>query len=460
MQADNVLLYQILILVLLIFLNAFFASSEVALISLKQSAVRRLAANGGRRGRRLAQLLSNSGRFLATVQVGVTFAGFMASAFAAESFAGPLTGYLISQGVDCVSDATLEGIIVVVITILLSYVSLVFGELVPKRIAMRKAESIALGISGMIQVLVPKQLGLRYAETVALNVAGPINFLANVTAPFVWILNTSVSIVMKLFGSVKEDEQEVTEEEIRMMVDIGEEKGVIEKTEREMIHNILSFNDKTADELMIHRREITALDIDSPRDQIDTILMNAGHPRIPVYQKNIDNIIGVLHLREYFGAKLRGRENRDIRTLMKPVYLVPENVRAHVLFREMQERKITLAVLLDEFGGTAGIITIEDMVEDIVGSLRDEFDVEEKKLESLQDGVWRADGSIKLDKIMRLTGIRLPCGDYDTLAGMILSRLKTVPERGTVLMLSESSVELTVESLAGCLPGQVIIRKI
>ena len=207
-------------------------------------------------------------------------------------------------------------------------------------------------------------------------------------------------------------------------------------------------------------REITALDIDSPRDQIDTILMNAGHPRIPVYQKNIDNIIGVLHLREYFGAKLRGRENRDIRTLMKPVYLVPENVRAHVLFREMQERKITLAVLLDEFGGTAGIITIEDMVEDIVGSLRDEFDVEEKKLESLQDGVWRADGSIKLDKIMRLTGIRLPCGDYDTLAGMILSRLKTVPERGTVLMLSESSVELTVESLAGCLPGQVIIRKI
>ena len=206
LQADNVLLYQILILVLLIFLNAFFASSEVALISLKQSAVRRLAANGGRRGRRLAQLLSNSGRFLATVQVGVTFAGFMASAFAAESFAGPLTGYLISQGVDCVSDATLEGIIVVVITILLSYVSLVFGE------------------------LVPKQLGLRYAETVALNVAGPINFLANVTAPFVWILNTSVSIVMKLFGSVKEDEQEVTEEEIRMMEDIGEEKGVIEKT--------------------------------------------------------------------------------------------------------------------------------------------------------------------------------------------------------------------------------------
>ena len=436
LQADNVLLYQILILVLLIFLNAFFASSEVALISLKQSAVRRLAANGGRRGRRLAQLLSNSGRFLATVQVGVTFAGFMASAFAAESFAGPLTGYLISQGVDCVSDATLEGIIVVVITILLSYVSLVFGE------------------------LVPKQLGLRYAETVALNVAGPINFLANVTAPFVWILNTSVSIVMKLFGSVKEDEQEVTEEEIRMMVDIGEEKGVIEKTEREMIHNILSFNDKTADELMIHRREITALDIDSPRDQIDTILMNAGHPRIPVYQKNIDNIIGVLHLREYFGAKLRGRENRDIRTLMKPVYLVPENVRAHVLFREMQERKITLAVLLDEFGGTAGIITIEDMVEDIVGSLRDEFDVEEKKLEPLQDGVWRADGSIKLDKIMRLTGILHPCGDYDTLAGMILSRLKTVPERETVLTLPESSVELTVESLAGCLPGQVIIRKI
>ena len=426
---------QILLQLILIALNAIFACAEIAVISSNETRIDKLAEQGNKPAKRLQALQNRPAQFLATIQVAITLSGFLGSAFAADHFSEALVQLLVNWGV-AIPQATLQTISVVLITILLSFLTLVFGE------------------------LVPKQLGLRYAETVALNVAGPINFLANVTAPFVWILNTSVSIVMKLFGSVKEDEQEVTEEEIRMMVDIGEEKGVIEKTEREMIHNILSFNDKTADELMIHRREITALDIDSPRDQIDTILMNAGHPRIPVYQKNIDNIIGVLHLREYFGAKLRGRENRDIRTLMKPVYLVPENVRAHVLFREMQERKITLAVLLDEFGGTAGIITIEDMVEDIVGSLRDEFDVEEKKLEPLQDGVWRADGSIKLDKIMRLTGIRLPCGDYDTLAGMILSRLKTVPERETVLTLPESSVELTVESLAGCLPGQVIIRKI
>ena len=429
-------MYQFLVLILLIFLNAFFASSEVALISLKQSAVRRLSANGGRRGKRLAQLLSNSGRFLATVQVGVTFAGFMASAFAAESFAEPLTDYLIDSGFLYFSSATLEGIIVIVITILLSYVSLVFGE------------------------LVPKQLGLRYAETVALNVAGPINFLANITAPFVWILNTSVGIVMKLFGAKKSDEQEVTEEEIRMMVDIGEEKGVIEKTEREMIHNILSFNNKTAKELMIHRREITALDIDTPSEDIERILINAGHSRLPIYQKNIDNIVGILHLREYFGAKLRGQENRDIRAMMKPVYLVPETVRAHILFHEMQERKISLAVLLDEFGGTSGIITQGDMAEDIVGSLRNEFDVEEKEIITLADGLWRVDGAMKLDRIQRMTGIQMPYGDYDTIAGMVLARLKNVPEQASVLRLPEYSVEITVESLEGALPGQITIRKL
>ncbi|WP_288561793.1 DUF21 domain-containing protein, partial [uncultured Victivallis sp.] len=222
MEDGSLLLLQLLFLGFLILLNAFFASSEVALISLKPATVRRLGTEGGRRGRRLADLVGNSGRFLATVQVGVTFAGFMASAFAADTFSEPVTDWLYGWGFQFFSKKILGGVIMVAITILLSYISLVFGE------------------------LVPKQLGLRYAEAVALNVAGPIDFIARVTAPFVWFLNASVNFVLRLFGVTPGNSQEVTEEEIRMMVDIGEENGAIESDEKRMIENVFEFNNTTA----------------------------------------------------------------------------------------------------------------------------------------------------------------------------------------------------------------------
>ena len=232
MEDGSLLLLQLLFLGFLILLNAFFASSEVALISLKPATVRRLGTEGGRRGRRLADLVGNSGRFLATVQVGVTFAGFMASAFAADTFSEPVTGWLYGLGFQFLSKKILGGVIMVAITILLSYISLVFGE------------------------LVPKQLGLRYAEAVALNVAGPIDFIARVTAPFVWFLNASVDFVLRLFGVTPGNSQEVTEEEIRMMVDIGEENGAIESDEKRMIENVFEFNNTTAAEVMTHRTEM------------------------------------------------------------------------------------------------------------------------------------------------------------------------------------------------------------
>lgn len=425
---------QLLFLGFLILLNAFFASSEVALISLKPATVRRLGTEGGRRGRRLADLVGNSGRFLATVQVGVTFAGFMASAFAADTFSEPVTGWLYGLGFQFLSKKILGGVIMVAITILLSYISLVFGE------------------------LVPKQLGLRYAEAVALNVAGPIDFIARVTAPFVWFLNASVNFVLRLFGVTPGNSQEVTEEEIRMMVDIGEENGAIESDEKRMIENVFEFNNTTAAEVMTHRTEMVALDIEAPPEEVEKVLMSCGFSRVPVYREDIDEIIGFLHFREYLSAKVQGNSAPDIRKLLKPVYLAPETMRANILFRNMQSKKFGMAIILDEFGGTSGLVTIEDLLEEIVGSLYDEYDEADIEIEQLGEGEWRIDGSMRLDEISRRLDLALPEEEYDTIGGLVFGMLNEVPTVGATVELPVSGISIRVESVEERRVDKVILQ--
>lgn len=434
MEDGSLLLLQLLFLGFLILLNAFFASSEVALISLKPATVRRLGTEGGRRGRRLADLVGNSGRFLATVQVGVTFAGFMASAFAADTFSEPVTGWLYGLGFQFLSKKILGGVIMVAITILLSYISLVFGE------------------------LVPKQLGLRYAEAVALNVAGPIDFIARVTAPFVWFLNASVNFVLRLFGVTLGNSQEVTEEEIRMMVDIGEENGAIESDEKRMIENVFEFNNTTAAEVMTHRTEMVALDIEAPPEEVEKVLMSCGFSRVPVYREDIDEIIGFLHFREYLSAKVQGNSAPDIRKLLKPVYLAPETMRANILFRNMQSKKFGMAIILDEFGGTSGLVTIEDLLEEIVGSLYDEYDEADIEIEQLGEGEWRIDGSMRLDEISRRLDFALPEEEYDTIGGLVFGMLNEVPTVGATVELPASGISIRVESVEERRVDKVILQ--
>ena len=434
MEDGSLLLLQLLFLGFLILLNAFFASSEVALISLKPATVRRLGTEGGRRGRRLADLVGNSGRFLATVQVGVTFAGFMASAFAADTFSEPVTGWLYGLGFQFLSKKILGGVIMVAITILLSYISLVFGE------------------------LVPKQLGLRYAEAVALNVAGPIDFIARVTAPFVWFLNASVNFVLRLFGVTPGNSQEVTEEEIRMMVDIGEENGAIESDEKRMIENVFEFNNTTAAEVMTHRTEMVALDIEAPPEEVEKVLMSCGFSRVPVYREDIDEIIGFLHFREYLSAKVQGNSAPDIRKLLKPVYLAPETMRANILFRNMQSKKFGMAIILDEFGGTSGLVTIEDLLEEIVGSLYDEYDEADIEIEQLGEGEWRIDGSMRLDEISRRLDLALPEEEYDTIVGLVFGMLYEVPTVGATVELPVSGISIRVESVEERRVDKVILQ--
>ena len=437
MQDPDILWVQILILLILIGMNAFFASSEVALISLKQSSIRKLIQRGGLRGKALAALTGNTGRFLATVQVGVTLAGFLASAFAAESFSDPLTEFLERIGFDIFSHSVLDMVVVVFITVILSYLSLVFGE------------------------LVPKQIGLRYSEFMAFNVALPIHFLANVAKPFVFILNASVDLCLKaMFGKGTEQEQGVTEEEIRTLVDIGGEQGIISPEKKEMLENVFEFSSREASEIMTHRTEITAVNRDAPPEEIERIFIHANYSRFPVYHEDIDEIVGIVHIRDYFTEKYRRGASPDLASVMKPAYLVPETIRADRLFTDMKREKIGMAVLLDEFGGTAGIITNADLVSEIVGSFADEHSNEHESLETIGENIWRVDASIRLEQIRRAIGIVFP-GDsrYDTLGGLILARTGNVPANGTVIELSDLRISLQVESVKGQHIGKVILRK-
>ena len=423
MEDGSLLFLQLVFLGFLIFLNAFFAAAEIALVSLKPAAVRRLDQENGWRGKRVARLVENSGRFLATVQVGVTFAGFMASAFAADSFSDPVTDWLYGHGVTFLSHGTLDGVVIVLITVLLSYLSLVFGE------------------------LVPKQIGLRYAEQIALYASGPIDFFAKLTAPFVRLLNASVNAVLRIFRLKPQETQQVTEEEIRMMVDIGEENGAIESDEKRMIENVFEFNNTTAAEVMTHRTELVALDLNTPPDQVEKILLNCGFSRVPVYREDIDDIVGFLHFREYLSTKLTGEETPDISKLLKPVFFAPETMRANLLFRNMQSRKLGMAVVLDEFGGTSGIVTIEDLLEEIVGSLYDEYDEPEIEIESAGENQWRIDGGMRLDEINRQLGIGLPEDEYDTIGGLVFGKLNAIPTVGAMVELPELGIVIRVEAV-------------
>ncbi len=428
---------QFLILLILIGMNAFFASSEVALISLKQSSIRKLIQRGGLRGKALAALTGNTGRFLATVQVGVTLAGFLASAFAAESFSDPLTNWLEQSGLQILSHSVLDMVVVIFITVILSYLSLVFGE------------------------LVPKQIGIRYSEFMAFNVALPIHFLANVAKPFVFILNASVDLCLKvLFGKGAEQEQGVTEEEIRTLVDIGGEQGIISPEKKEMLENVFEFSSREASEIMTHRTEITAVSRDASPEEIERIFIHATYSRFPVYQGDLDDIVGVVHIRDYFTEKYKRGVSPDLSAVMKPAYLVPETIRADRLFMDMKREKIGMAVLLDEFGGTAGIITNADLVSEIVGSFADEHSTDHETLESLGENIWRVDASIRLDQLKRSTGTALPEDSrYDTLGGLILTKVGSVPENGTVINLSDLGLSLQVESVKGQHIGKVVLRK-
>lgn len=400
---------EFIFLILLISLNAFFAASEIALISLNDNKIKVMAEDGHKKAKQLLKLLGEPSRFLATIQIGVTLAGFLASAFAADTFAEPLVALIKTTDIQ-VSDSILRVATVIVITLILSYFTLVFGELVPKRIAMTKAEPIAFSVVSVLLVI------------------------SAIASPFVRFLSFSTNLIVRMFGiDPYAAQSDVTEEEIRMMVDVGEEKGTIQEREKIMINNIFEFNNKEAEDIMTHRMELFSLPVSANLDEIIDLINQEKFTRIPVYEDNIDDIVGILHVKDLIPLiNAKSIENFSLKDSIRKPYFVPTSKKIDELFVELQLAKTHIAVVIDEYGGTAGIVTIEDLVEEIVGNIFDEYDEELIDFKKLADDSYEVSGMMNLEELEERFEVGFPIDEYETLSGFIISLLGFIPEDGNV----------------------------
>ena len=409
---------RIIVLAILILINAFFAATEIAFISLNDAKIEKQAKEGNKKAKQIKKMLREPSKFLATIQIGIKLAGFLSSAFAADAFAddlAPMLQNLIPLGL-----TAWRNISIILITIILSYFSLIFGELVPKRLAMRNSEKIAFGTIGIIRTI------------------------SIITAPFVKLLTASTNGVSKLFGISGTDEETVTEEEIRMMVDVGEEKGSIKEEERELINNVFEFNDKVVSEIMIHRKDIYAIDINSDIDNILKELDEYKYSRIPVYEENIDNIVGMLFIKDLL-ANVNKKEKVKIAKIIREPYFVSENKPIDELFRDLQKNKHQLAIVLDEYGGTAGLVTMEDIIEELVGNIFDEYDEEEKEFEKIDDNTFLISGSVSIHDLRKILGVEIPEGEYDTLSGYLIELLGRIPSDDEKPVIETKRVTYKIE---------------
>lgn len=421
--------------VVLIALNAIFACAEIAVISMNDTKLAKMAAEGDKRAVRLARLTSQPARFLATIQVAITLSGFLGSAFAAENFSGVLVNWLLGMGVPLTAEV-LDSIAVVVITIILSYFTLVFGELVPKQVAMRNAEKLALGMSGLI------------------------SGISKVFAPLVGLLTLSTNGVLRLLGiDPNAHEEEVGEEEIRMMVDAGTEKGTIDNEEREFIENVFDFDNLPVEEIITHRTEVTFLYLEDSIDVWHNTIVNTHFTYYPICEETPDRIVGVLNSKIYFRLPDRTKET-VMAQAVQDAYVVPETLKADVLFRNMKKEHAQIAVVLDEYGGMSGIVTIKDLVEELVGDLKDDIQPEEKteSIILLEENLWQAEGSVLLEELSELLGISVISEEYDTLNGLVFHHLGTSPEVDDRVVLE--NLEITVTEMHNYQVQTAIIRKI
>lgn len=417
----------LLLQIALIAVNAFFAAAEIAVVSLSETRLRRQAEDGDKKAGKLLSMVMEPSGFLSTIQVAITLAGFLGSAFAADHFAGPLADWLMGIGLTALSRRTLNTVCVVLITLALSYFTLVFGELVPKRVAMKKPESVARAVCGVI---------------------GAVNAAAR---PLVWLLTKSVNGVLRLFGvDPAAEEEQVTEEEIRMLVDAGEEKGAIEGEERDMIENIFEFNNMTAADCMVHRTDVTALQVDESHREIMKTITESGLSRFPVYGEDLDDVLGTVTTRDYLLALSEGRK-KTLRQILRPAHFVPESVRTDVLFRDMQRNKTHMAIVVDEYGGTSGLVTMEDLLEEIVGNIYDEYDPPlPQDIQKTGDDQYRIAGGAQLETINDALGTHLPLDQgFESLGGLIFSRLETIPKDGAHPTVECFGLRIRADEIAG-----------
>lgn len=410
---------QILILIILILLNAYFAASEIAFISLNDAKIEKQAKEGNKKAKQIEKMLKTPSKFLATIQIGITLAGFLSSAFASDAFANQLAPVL-NNLIPVISLDAWRTISIILITIVLSFFTLVFGELVPKRLAMKNYEKISFATIGVIKGI------------------------SVVTAPFVKLLTWSTNLVSKIFGVGEQEEEIVTEEEIKMMVNQGEEKGSIEENEKELINNVFEFNDIIASEIMTYRTDIYAIemneDIYGILDEIDEY----KYSRIPVYEETIDDIKGILFLKDILKL-VSTRKEFKIADIMREAYFVPESKPIDEIFEELQANKMQMAIVVDEYGGTAGLLTMEDILEELVGNIFDEYDDVEVEYKRLDDNTYLIDGSVSLYEMKKILDIELPEGDYETLSGYLIEKLGRLPEEDEHPVIEDEHLTYKIE---------------
>ena len=423
---DPDIFIQILVLLLLVLANAFFAMSEIAIISLNDNKLKALAEEGDKKAKKVLKLTEDVTGFLSTIQIGVTLAGFLASASAASTFAEPLADWT-AKTIFKMTEATefLNSVSMVLVTILISYVTLVLGELAPKRIAMKKSEKVAF-----------KSVGI-------------LLFINAIMKPFVKVLSFSTNVVLRIFGiDPNEQDEEVTEEEIRLMVDAGEENGVLEESQKEMINNIFEFDDAVVAEVMTHRTDIEAVEITDSIEDVVKIAVEEGFSRIPVYEDELDNIVGILYIKDllpYVGKAVP--QGKKISKLMREVCFVPESKKCGDLFEEMTEKHIHMVVVSDEYGGVAGVVTIEDLIESIVGNIQDEYDMEEEEAVQLNETTFELDGTADIEEVEETLDITFPEGEYETIGGFIMSEIGHIPTEDEEAVVEFSGYRLTVKEV-------------
>ena len=414
--------FQIIILILLTLVNAFFAASEMAIVSMDKKKLLTLSEQGDKRAIKVEKLLKEPSKFLSTIQVGITFAGFFTSASAAVGLSHKFGNFLENLSVPFAYKVSF-----VLITVILAFFSLVFGELVPKRIALQNAEKFALFS------------------------VGTINFVYKIMSPFVYLLSLSTNVILKIFSIPTSGvEAKVTLEEIKSIVEVGQEQGIINPTEREMIDGVISFDDVLAEEVMTARTEVFMIDIDEPDKDFET-LMQMRYSRVPVYEGDIDNIIGILYIKDFFLEAYKvGFKNVNIRSILRPAYFIPERKNINDLFLELKNSRNQMAVLIDEYGGFTGIVTMEDLIEEVMGEIDDEYDKKTNPaIKKIDDRHFIATGACEIEDVNNACNLKLDenSEDYDTLGGMLMYLLGYIPNDGEKLTIEDNGVVYNILSI-------------
>ncbi len=420
----------------LVFINAIFACTEIAVISINDAKLKQMARNGGKRAGLLNALTQKPAQFLATIQVGITLTGFLGSAFAADNFSDKMVHWLLSIGVN-ISPQKLDVLSVIVITLILSYITLILGELAPKRI------------------------GMQYAEKIGLFMAYPIYVIAKIFAPIVWFLSLSTNLILRLLGIRPEDKNEkVTEEEIRIMIDVGSENGTIDASEKKMIHNVFEFDDKLVYEVMTHRTDIQFLDVKDDLKHWEKIMTTTRYSVYPIIADSSDNIVGVLRIKDYLKCRNMTKENVLKQAVRVPQF-VSESLHINELFSTMQKSRTHFAVALDEYGGVAGIVTMKDLLEQLVGELDDDATIPPSApmIEKINDTSWSVQGITPIEEVATALNVDLPTDDYDTFGGFVLSLMKNIPMNKTNIKLKYHNLFIQVTKTKRHKIETVLVRK-